>query len=49
MVDWGQATMVALSGVVSVFAVLLVLQIAVTITGSVTESLAKKQTDKQTG
>ncbi|AGL03835.1 OadG family transporter subunit [Desulfoscipio gibsoniae] len=47
MVDWGAATSVALSGIVSVFAVLIVLQIGVQITGKVIDSQAKKQTQKQ--
>ncbi len=48
-VDWGQATAVAISGVTSVFAVLLILQIAVTVAGGVIESFTKKQAEKQSG
>jgi len=47
MVDWGNATSVALSGIISVFAVLAVLQIAVTVSGKVIEGMAKGQAEKQ--
>ncbi|KAF1086263.1 hypothetical protein SPSYN_01007 [Sporotomaculum syntrophicum] len=49
MVDWGEVTMVAVSGIVSVFAVLIILNIAVSITGSVLDSITKKQSEKQSG
>lgn len=48
MVDWGMATSVAISGIVSVFAVLIMLQIGVQITGMVIDSLAKKQSQNKT-
>ncbi|TYO96555.1 OadG family transporter subunit [Desulfallas thermosapovorans] len=47
MVDWGMAASVAISGIVSVFAVLIMLQIGVQITGMVIDSQAKKQSQKQ--
>ncbi|WP_347489376.1 OadG family transporter subunit [Desulfoscipio sp. XC116] len=47
MVDWGMATSVALSGIVSVFAVLAVLQIAVQVAGKIIDGQAKKQAQKQ--
>lgn len=47
MVDWGSATSVAVSGIFSVFAVLVMLQISITVTGSVIDGQAKRQAEKQ--
>ncbi len=46
MVDWGTASTVAISGVLSVFAVLIILQISVQITSSVVSSMDKKNQEK---
>ncbi|HBX23448.1 MAG TPA: hypothetical protein DEF34_07460 [Desulfotomaculum sp.] len=46
MVDWGAATTVAVSGILSVFAVLMILQISVQTTGWVVTSLDKKKQEK---
>ncbi len=43
------AIAVCISGLGSVFAVLLILQIGIQITGSVIDSMAKKQTQQQNG
>ena len=43
MPDWGQAMSVAMSGLISVFAVLFILMIAVQVTGAVIGSFAKKK------
>lgn len=46
-VDWELATSVALSGIVSVFVVLTVLQVAVQLVGKVIDGQAQKQKEKQ--
>ncbi|MFA7468725.1 MAG: OadG family transporter subunit [Desulfotomaculaceae bacterium] len=46
MVDWGAAFTVALSGIISVFAVLILLQISVQATSWVVTSLNKKSQEK---
>lgn len=46
MVDWGAASTVAVSGILSVFAVLIILQISVQTTGWVVASLDKKKQEK---
>ncbi|WP_081410910.1 OadG family transporter subunit [Desulfotruncus alcoholivorax] len=43
MVDWEAAAVVAFTGIISVFAVLAVLQIAVQISGSIINSQMKKK------
>lgn len=47
MVDWDAAARVALSGIVSVFAVLAVLQVTVQVAGAIINSQAQKQKEKQ--
>ncbi len=46
MVDWGAALTVALSGIISVFVVLILLQISVQGTGAVIKSMEKKNQEK---
>jgi Na+-transporting methylmalonyl-CoA/oxaloacetate decarboxylase gamma subunit len=47
MVDWDAAVSVALSGIVSVFAVLAVLQVTVQVAGTIINSQAQKEKEKQ--
>ena len=47
MVDWGAATSVALTGIISVFAVLAVLQITVQVSGIIINSQSQKRQQKQ--
>ena len=46
MVDWTQAVTVAVTGVISVFLALAILQIAITISGRIIGWLQKRQTKK---
>jgi len=46
MVDWGAAFTVALSGIISVFAVLILLQVSVQATSWVVTSMNKKNQEK---
>ena len=46
MVDWGAASTVALSGLISVFVVLIILQVSVQATSWVVSSLDKKKQEK---
>ena len=47
MVDWEAATTVALTGILSVFAVLAVLQITVQLSGSIINSQLRKKQQQQ--
>ena len=47
MVDWGAATSVALSGILSVFAVLAVLMIIVQISGKIISGQVRKKQQRQ--
>lgn len=47
MVDWGAATSVALSGILSVFAVLAVLMIIVQISGKIISGQTRKKQQRQ--
>lgn len=49
MVDWESAAVVALIGIISVFLVLGILSISVTISGNVIKSLDKRKTKEQAG
>jgi|GEM_PF-1709333 len=46
MIDWGAALTVALSGIISVFAVLILLQIAVQGSGAIIKSMEQKNQEK---
>lgn len=49
MVDWTSAGVVALTGIISVFLVLGILNLAVTVTGMVFEKSAARNKAKSTG